>query len=61
MHSFPDCYENYNRHKFLLLEKNFFPYLSYEKLSDKPGALVNHRDAFGTRVIQAMSTSLNFT
>ncbi|KAK3881568.1 hypothetical protein Pcinc_013998 [Petrolisthes cinctipes] len=58
---FRDRYENYNRHKFRLLEKNFFPYLKFERLSDDPGSLVRHRDAFGTRVIQAMSNSLNFT
>ncbi|KAK4301567.1 hypothetical protein Pmani_026345 [Petrolisthes manimaculis] len=58
---FRDRYENYNRHKFRLLEKNFFPYLKFERLSDEPGSLVRHRDAFGTRVIEAMSNSLNFT
>ncbi|KAK4329309.1 hypothetical protein Pmani_000343 [Petrolisthes manimaculis] len=53
--------ENYNRHKFRLFEKELFPYISSERLSDEPGALIRHRDAIGTRVIQAMSSSLNFT
>ncbi|KAK3892432.1 hypothetical protein Pcinc_003665 [Petrolisthes cinctipes] len=58
---FRDRPENYNRHKFRLLEKQLFPYISSERLSDEPGALIRHRDAIGTRVIQAMSSSLNFT
>ncbi|KAK4311489.1 hypothetical protein Pmani_017038 [Petrolisthes manimaculis] len=58
---FRDRPENYNRHKFRLFEKELFPYISSERLSDEPGALIRHRDAIGTRVIQAMSSSLNFT
>ncbi|KAK3892443.1 hypothetical protein Pcinc_003676 [Petrolisthes cinctipes] len=59
--SFRDHHENYNRHQFHLLEKELFPYISSERLNDEPGTLVRHRDAIGTRVIQAMSSSLNFT
>ncbi|KAK4301575.1 hypothetical protein Pmani_026353 [Petrolisthes manimaculis] len=59
--SFRNHPENYNRHKFRLLEKELFPYISSERLNNEPGTLVRHRDAIGTRVIQAMSSSLNFT
>ncbi|KAK4301572.1 hypothetical protein Pmani_026350 [Petrolisthes manimaculis] len=35
--------------------------MSWDRLSDNPGSLVRHKDAIGTRVLQAMSSSLNFT
>ncbi|KAK4301577.1 hypothetical protein Pmani_026355 [Petrolisthes manimaculis] len=53
--------ENYNTHKFRLLEKDLFPYLSIERLNDEPGSLVRHRDSIGTRVLQALTSYMNFT
>ncbi|KAK4301561.1 hypothetical protein Pmani_026339 [Petrolisthes manimaculis] len=56
-----DRLENYNRHKFRLVENEHFPHMSAERQSEEPGTLLHHRDSIGTRVIQAMSSSLNFT
>ncbi|XP_063869623.1 probable glutamate receptor [Scylla paramamosain] len=47
--------------KLRVVAKNYFPYFSYEPLSDKPGTLVTPKDSLCARMIAALATAYNFT
>ncbi|KAK3885372.1 hypothetical protein Pcinc_010404 [Petrolisthes cinctipes] len=61
---FRDRPENYNGHRFRIVEKDYFPYSSWVKVGQPKGGLgpeVRLQDSLGTRMINAVATNLNFT
>ncbi|KAK4327739.1 hypothetical protein Pmani_001781 [Petrolisthes manimaculis] len=56
--------ENYNGHRFRIVEKDYFPYSSWVKVGQPKGGLgpeVRLQDSLGTRMINTVATYLNFT
>ncbi|XP_071546567.1 uncharacterized protein [Panulirus ornatus] len=56
------CYpENFAGHEFEIVDKNYFPYFSFERSSDVPGARVYPTDSLITRMLNTIVPKLNFT